>query len=652
MANANLHSTITVKLQLMAEIFVAPRNSSNQNSGTIESPLATIQAAHNLAKPGDTIYLRGGTYNLKQKTTTVLTKNGTKAAPIRLHAYQNERPILDASSWTRKKSVRDSDPQVIYHSGDFWHVKGLEIKGSPSLGYTLSAANNNVLENLNIHHNDNTGLAFFKNSSNNTILGGDFHHNFDRINNGQDADGIGIKFGDGKGNVINGARAYNNADDGIDLWEFKGDVTIKNTWAYGNGIDRWNLGSAFEGNGNGFKLSGGRGINSASNKTDLAHIVRNNLAWENGRRGFDYNGSLGSMTVENNTGYNNDVNFLFSSGTHKLRNNLSFSTKFEGFNKTGGKVADTNNSWTLPRLNVSRDDFLSLDDTIAKGERAADGSLPQSDFLRLRKSSNLIDAGTKVGNDFLGSAPDLGAYEFGDYEFEGKPVASSRPTNIVVDYDFEIVNGNIVFDEVAQGGNNAGKLYNAVYKRKNGNRVVAFDGDDRVAIPNSEAINLGIHRQRTVSFWFNPSNLTLDTQKQVLYEEGGSIRGLNAYIDKDRLYVGGWNKPQNESGWAGTWLKSDQLEAGKWHHLAIVLDGAKTVSSNALNGYLNGEAFGSGEGSQLWSHKNGVGLGNVNQSTLFHDGVGTGNHGFAGSIDSFELSNSAANDEQIQAWIL
>jgi hypothetical protein len=43
--------------------------------------------------------------------------------------------------------------------------------------------------------------------------------------------------------------------------------------------------------------------------------------------------------------------------------------------------------------------------------RQPDGSLPVLSFLHLAGGSDLIDVGTDVGLPFLGSAPDLGAFE-------------------------------------------------------------------------------------------------------------------------------------------------------------------------------------------------------------------------------------------------
>ena len=47
------------------------------------------------------------------------------------------------------------------------------------------------------------------------------------------------------------------------------------------------------------------------------------------------------------------------------------------------------------------------------GPRQADGSLPNISFLRLAAGSKMIDKGTDVGLPFVGTAPDLGAYEYG-----------------------------------------------------------------------------------------------------------------------------------------------------------------------------------------------------------------------------------------------
>ena len=86
-------------------------------------------------------------------------------------------------------------------------------------------------------------------------------------------------------------------------------------------------------------------------------------------------------------------------------------------------------------MEITEDDFLSLDDSVSTGPRNPDGSIPESDFLRLAPESDAIDAGTDVGLPFVGKAPDLGAFEY-------RPAATGKrgPKMLhqaVRDYDLE-----------------------------------------------------------------------------------------------------------------------------------------------------------------------------------------------------------------------
>jgi probable HAF family extracellular repeat protein/parallel beta-helix repeat protein len=72
--------------------FVAP-GGLDANPGTIAAPLQTIQAAANLAQPGDTVMIRGGTY----RETVTPANSGTAAAPITYQAYNNEPVVIDGA---------------------------------------------------------------------------------------------------------------------------------------------------------------------------------------------------------------------------------------------------------------------------------------------------------------------------------------------------------------------------------------------------------------------------------------------------------------------------------------------------------------------------------------------------------------------------
>src|SRR4051794_41073236 len=91
---------------LSAEYFIAP-NGADTNSGTKSEPFASFQKAQSAASPGDTVWIRGGTYVAdethiakKQRIwayVNYVDKSGSRDKPIRYFAYENERPIFDFS---------------------------------------------------------------------------------------------------------------------------------------------------------------------------------------------------------------------------------------------------------------------------------------------------------------------------------------------------------------------------------------------------------------------------------------------------------------------------------------------------------------------------------------------------------------------------
>ncbi|MCH7752518.1 MAG: hypothetical protein IH898_10235, partial [Planctomycetes bacterium] len=131
---------------------------------------------------------------------------------------------------------------------------------------------------------------------------------------------------------------------------------------------------------------------------------------------------------------------------------------------------------------------------------------------------------------------------------------------------------------------------------------LTLDGiGDYLHIDDSSEINLGTHPSRTISLFFKANDTSSASEKQVLYKEGDSSRGLNIYLFDGRLYIGGWNQPPGESGWEGTFLSTEVTDSD-WHSVALVLDGSGAIESDAISGYLDGGLFGTGAGSQLWGH--------------------------------------------------
>lgn len=219
-------------------------------------------------------------------------------------------------------------------------------------------------------------------------------------------------------------------------------------------------------------------------------------------------------------------------------------------------------------------------------------------------------------------------------------VFDAAPSNPISDDDLVL---EFIFDNGASDttGNNDGVLQNGATVSGG---VLLLDGvNDFVSVPNTSDINLGIHDKRTVTVTFNADDVA---SRQVLYEEGGTSRGLIIYIEDGELIVGGWNIPES------TWLPlyaSTPIEAGVWNTATLVLDGGPVVTADALTGYLNGNAFGSVPASQLWSHGGGIGIGAINGRTLIgpFGAQATGPQSFGGQIGSIGIYNRAVTAQEI-----
>lgn len=171
----------------------------------------------------------------------------------------------------------------------------------------------------------------------------------------------------------------------------------------------------------------------------------------------------------------------------------------------------------------------------------------------------------------------------------------------------------------------------------------SFDGaDDVIAIPNSDAINTAAsYSEKTVSLWFHPHSTD---GKQILYEQGGTVKGLNLYIDSGSLYVGGWSLSDEDATtpWGSTHL-STNIAPGSWNHVVLTLDAASSIT-----GYLNGQSFDSSTNvGNLFTHTGDINLGGLGDSTVLHDGEYSLPATFNGAIDDLKLWNRALTASEV-----
>jgi hypothetical protein len=388
-----------------AKYYVAT-NGSDGNLGTnITAPFATLGKAAGLATNGTLVYLRGGRYAVASKIS--FSKTGSATQPIRIRAYPGESPVLDFSG-----EAGGSD--AISISGNYYWLYGLVMTNAGHNSIVISGSNNIVERCVSLGAR-NTGFHITGSSSGTVYPATNLFLNCDSIRSydppiGGNADGFTAKWNLGPGNVFSGCRAWENSDDNWDLWMGTQPVLITNCWAFRAATNVWNSGS-FNGNGNGFKLGG--------NGTGTPHRLVNCLSFGNTAWGVDQNNNADGQTVDQNTVWNNgsgaiNLNHLGSQygvlqSSHVVRNNVAIGSVTIGSTTSFPSIQMSNTWQVLPSVNTN--DFLNTDYTWAMAPRRDDGGLPETPFLRPVPGGRLVDKGVNIGSPFVGSAPDLGAFE-------------------------------------------------------------------------------------------------------------------------------------------------------------------------------------------------------------------------------------------------
>ena len=301
----------------------------------------------------------------------------------------------------------------------------------------------------------------------------------------------------------------------------------------------------------------------------------------------------------------------------------------------------------------------------------ANSSLPYTHFLMIKSSASIDDVKRNI-RYIISSVPEAFCFSFygnntsdqifsksigtisGDMFFNGS-VGSGSGTNSGTTYvssgsggtqissypSFPYIDSTLYENLLISAAQSLG-----VYT----NYSLNFDGSNQyIQISNSNDINTGSnnHSHKTIEAWFSVDNKDITSRKQTIYEQGGTVRGLNIYIYGGSLYVGGWNEPSNESNWnPGTFLSTSSIENNTWYHVALTLDGGSSVTNNAFKGYLNGVEFGSGDGSKLWNHAGDVSIAR-NRDTKFHSGDYNSAKYFDGKIDEVRLWNITRTQAQI-----
>ena len=420
-----------------AEFFVAP-DGRDDAAGSRDAPFASVQRAQAAAAPGDTVWVRGGVYRMREAQivkhegpyayVTHLDRSGEPGRPIRYWAWPGEQPVFDFSA------VKPAGRRVTAFrvDGSWLHVKGLEVIGvqvtitthTQSICFDVQGSHT-VLEQLSLHDGMAIGVWLGGGASHNLVLNCDAYRNHDPVSGngrGGNVDGFGYHGRAGSvGNVFRGCRAWFNSDDGFDFINSAEVATIEACWAFYNGYTP-EFGELADGNG--FKAGGHAGTPVARLPDPIPrHVVTGSVAVRNKANGFYANHHTDGLTWLHNTAYRNRVNFnlrgreradnttVIPGRNHIMRNNLGFAGGQE-VAELNLEASDVRGDYFTLAVTISAADFVSLDESQLMRPRQANGDLPRIDFLRLAPGSAAIDRGLDLGRPFAGRAPDLGAFEF------------------------------------------------------------------------------------------------------------------------------------------------------------------------------------------------------------------------------------------------
>lgn len=152
--------------------YVAP-DGSDTNEGSMDHPWATVNHAAHVLMPGDTVYIRGGTYPLTEQIRA--KHSGTQNRWVIYRAFPKEQVILDANRV--KVAPPSGQPPFPHDQGAFQlenvqyiQVKGVEIINSHNSGITVRNSHHIHLYNNKTRNTFSPGIGVW-NSDHQKVIG-------------------------------------------------------------------------------------------------------------------------------------------------------------------------------------------------------------------------------------------------------------------------------------------------------------------------------------------------------------------------------------------------------------------------------------------------------------------------------------------------
>lgn len=517
-------------------------------AGTASAESFSVRPGQGLASqisrlsPGDTLFFEAGTYN----ESISLHRSGSSGRLITLKAQPGAEVIIASSQ--RLMEVDKS----------FWLFENLifDQRNASTDAIKIGSVESITFRGCTIRNGSRDGIDIRSSASDITIDNCTIH---DFQWSGGDAHGIVANPGVRRLTIIN-SRIYNCSGDCIQLYasgsdpvsSYSREVVIRNNKLYTtNGANSENA-LDFKGV-DGCLVEGNEMYGFSSNKAFVIQKGCRNITIErniirDSDRGLECRGENGlsqeNIIIRKNLFYNianyYAVKFDWVSNVQFVNNTVAFSSPtvllVEEQGLTNGVFR--NNIFYrggAPKIKAtfqataSHNGWYQTDASDVAGASDKSGSDPGFvnangfDF-RLRSGSPAIDAGTDVGLPFTGSAPDLGAFEFGE------------PTTPVRFYGFSgaVENGSVVLSwNVAGSSDNQGFTVER-------------------AAPGNEFIDLGFVAAQAAEVPWQPYSFidrNPETGENLYRLRQRDLDGQETLTEPVRIFVGLPDGYQLESSW-------------------------------------------------------------------------------------------------------
>ncbi len=382
--------------------FLSP-NGSDSASGSKQNPWFSINYAVQHTQPGDTIYMLGGTYQYGEVWIQP-TQGGANGLYKTLMAYPGETVVMNTQ---------------ITVNCDYIRIVGLQFNLPENIrvvGWDSPSNHVHLLDNYFVGRQPRYGAIEFR--GNYGVIEG----NCIEINGNEgESQDHGIYITSGEYNTVRNNYVSGTFGYGIHIYDEQKDGDDPNSYKY---IRNLVVENNFV---QGSRLRSGMIVDRHDNVRIENITIRNNFFVRNNHVGLLIRKVDGTVTVFNNTFYNNGLQQLnLGEGSNQpvvvfadVRNNIFYhnnqqycQSHCDWFDKVLIQVSNGVQSLQLSHnlyytdvdIDGARDDFPISGDPLFQD--------PASGNFTLSDNSPAIDAGVNIGLPFVNFTPDIGALEY------------------------------------------------------------------------------------------------------------------------------------------------------------------------------------------------------------------------------------------------